>query len=179
MLNTDESEENEMARFCTKCGTELIDGVCPKCINEENTLEKSNDDKFKNIFLSPNEKMVTVLGNSYFQNFLKMGTIDQGYVIVSDTRVYFRGTSYDIGDGGIIQLKQSQIVDLQDITGVGFDSGVDKSWIFLGIKNFLIGLVILIVYIVISTAMMRNSSGQILSYDILSKMVGAECTGIR
>lgn len=132
-----------MAEFCTKCGTELIDGVCPKCINEEDTLEKSNDDKFKSIFLSPNEKMVTVLGNSYFQNFLKMGTIDQGYVIVSDMRVYFRGTSYDIGDGAIIQLKQSQVVDLQDITGVGFDSSVDKSWILFGIISFLIGLAII------------------------------------
>lgn len=142
-----------MIRFCEKCGTELIDGVCPKCINEEDTLEKSKDDKFKSIFISPNEKMVTVLGNSYFQNFLKMGTINQGYVIVSDMRVYFRGISYDIGDGTIIQLKQSRVVDLQDITGVGFDSGVDKSWIFFGIKGFLIGLVIFIIFIVIFIAM--------------------------
>lgn len=135
-----------MIKFCTKCGTELIDGVCPKCINEKDIVEKSNDDEFKSIFLSPNEKMVTVLGNSYFQNFLKMGTIDhidQGYVIVSDMRVYFRGTSYNIVDDEIIQLKQSQVVDLQDVTGVGFDSFVDKHWIFNGIIKFLIGLTIM------------------------------------
>lgn len=138
-----------MVRFCEKCGTELIDGVCPKCINEEDTLENNKDDKFKSIFLSPNEKMVTVLGNSYFQNFLKMGTINQGFVIVSDMRAYFRGTSYEIGDGEIIQLKQSRVVDLQDITGVGFDSEVDKGWILYGIKSFLIGLAISIVYIIL------------------------------
>lgn len=134
-----------MDRFCGKCGTELIDGVCPKCINEEDTSEKSKDEKFQSIFLSPNEKMVTVLGNSYFQNFLKMGNINKGFVIVSDIRVYFRGTSYEIGDGEIIQLKQSQVVDLQDITGVGFDNEVDKSWILFGIISFLIGLLIVVV----------------------------------
>ena len=143
-----------MDRFCGKCGTELIDGVCPKCIseeicleciNKEDTSEKSQDDKFKSIFLSPNEKMVTVLGNSYFQNFLKLGAINKGFVIVSDIRVYFRGTSYEIGDGEIIQLKQSQVIDLQDITGVGFDSEVDQSWILFGIISFFIGLVIVVV----------------------------------
>lgn len=141
-----------MDNFCEKCGTKLIDGICPKCINEEDAFEKSKEDKFKSIFLSPNEKMVTVLGNSYFQNFLKMGTINQGFVIVSDMRAYFRGTSYEIGDGEIIQLKQSRVVDLQDITGVGFDSEVDKGWIFYGIKSFLIGLAIFIFYIAIATS---------------------------
>lgn len=122
--------------FCEKCGAKLIDGVCPQCVNESKAVRKQKDDKFRSFFLAPNEKMVTVLGNSYLQTFLNNGDIRKGFAIVSNKRAYFRGTSYNVtedkkGKRHLIRTHQSRVVDLRDITGVGFDSYSDEKWIIL------------------------------------------------
>ena len=84
-----------MAKLCTKCGAELIDGVCPKCTQEQETSDKK-DEKFKRFFMNPKEKLVTTLGNTYIQNFLNNGSLGKGFSVVSDKRVYFQGTTYEM-----------------------------------------------------------------------------------
>lgn len=123
-----------MDKFCEKCGAELIDGVCPKCVQSENVQAGKLETKFKGFFMSPQEKMVTVLGNSYLENFLQNGSVRKGFAVASDKRVYFQGKKYYINEAGDIEeTYNSRIVDLRDVTGTGFDSYVDKSWIFHGI----------------------------------------------
>ena len=84
-----------MANLCVKCGTELIDGVCPKCTQEQSTSNRQ-DEKFKRFFMNPKEKLVTTLGNTYIQNFLNNGSVRNGFSVVSDKRVYFQGTTYEL-----------------------------------------------------------------------------------
>lgn len=123
-----------MDKFCEKCGAELIDGVCPKCVQSENVQAGKLETKFKGFFMSPQEKMVTVLGDSYLENFLQNGSVRKGFAVASDKRVYFQGKKYYINEAGDIEeTYNSRIVDLRDVTGTGFDSYVDKSWIFHGI----------------------------------------------
>lgn len=127
-----------MERFCWKCGAELIDGVCPRCVQSEAAQQDKHAGKFKNFFMSPNEKPVAVLGNSYVENFFQNGSMRNGFAVVSDKRVYFRGNSYYItydakGRRKVMRNQQSRTVDLKDITGSGTDSYADVRWKIGGI----------------------------------------------
>lgn len=119
-----------MNNFCRKCGTALLDGVCPKCTHTTDNGTTSdinkNEEKYTAFFMSPKEKLVTTLGNTYIQNFFNNGAIRKGFSVVSDKRVYFQGTSYDIrindkGKRKIIKTHRSKTVDLKDVTGTGFE----------------------------------------------------------
>lgn len=84
-----------MDRFCVKCGSELVNGVCPNCSAAQTAPQyqqpdmqyqqqyqqqpqyqqpaveiNPNDERFKKIFTSPKEKFVCALGNSYLFNYL-------------------------------------------------------------------------------------------------------------
>ena len=126
-----------MSNFCMKCGTKLIEGECPNCIQSEEKKTDKYEEKYKQFFMSPKEKLVAVLGNSYLEKFFYNGTIRKGFSVVSDKRVYFQGTNYYIsynanGRKNIIKNKQSRTVDLKDITGTGTDSYLNKIWLIMG-----------------------------------------------
>lgn len=134
-----------MAHFCTKCGVELIDGVCPKCTQEQGTSNKQ-DEKFKRFFMNPKEKLVTSLGNTYIQNFLNNGSVRNGFSVVSDKRVYFQGTTYELvtknnGKKKAIKTKKSRTVDLKDVTGTGYDSYSNVLAKILAFVFFAIGII--------------------------------------
>lgn len=127
-----------MENFCEKCGTELIDGVCPECAQRKASLINKNEEKFADFFMSPNEKMVAVLGNSYLENFFYNGYIEKGFAVVSDKRVYFQGNNYFInrdikGKKKLFKNHQSRIVDLRDVTGTVTDTIYKLSWKIWGI----------------------------------------------
>lgn len=131
-----------MANFCTKCGTELIDGVCPKCTQAQATGNQK-DERFKQFFMNPKERLVTTLGNTYIQKFLNNGSLEKGFAVVSDKRVYFQGTTYEMltknnGRKRVIKTKRSRTVDLKDVTGTGYDS----------YSNFLAKIISCILFIV-------------------------------
>lgn len=133
-----------MDKFCMKCGTELIDGVCPKCVQGEAKPINRSEEKFRNLFMSPNEKLVAILGNSYLENFFHSGNIKRGFAVASDKRVYFQGKKYYVGENGEIEKNyNSRVVDLRDVTGTGFDSFVDNGWLFWGIGNIVLGILLL------------------------------------
>ena len=141
--------DTRSSTYCEKCGAKLIDGICPQCVSESNIAGKQKDNKFKDFFMSPNERMVTVLGNSYLQTFLNNGDIRKGFAIVSNRRAYFRGTSYNVtedkkGKRHLIRTHQSRVVDLRDITGVGFDSYSDEKWIIMSLIPFIPILLIML-----------------------------------
>lgn len=141
-----------MNNFCEKCGTELIDGVCPKCVQSENKAASRYEGKFKNFFMSPKEKLVAVLGNSYIENFLHNGSVEKGFAVVSDKRVYFQGNNYYIsydakGKKKVIRNQQSRTVDLKDVTGTGTDSYVNTAW-------FIRGCVVAVLMIIIAILVM-------------------------
>lgn len=133
-----------MKNVCEKCGTVLIDGVCPNCVQRETKTEKGGDNRFQKIFMSPNEKMVAVLGNSYIENFFQNGSLSKGFAVISDKRAYFQGNNYYIshdakGRKKVTKNQQSRTVDLKDITGTGTDSFSHIHWIILGTVSFILG----------------------------------------
>jgi len=127
--------------YCGKCGTELIDGICPKCVQDSTVTAKGYDEKFKDFFMSPNERLITMLGNSYIENFFHNGSVKNGFAVVSDKRIYFRGKRYDVyDDGSVIKTYNSRTVDLTDVTGTGFDYYGDKGWLPVAAVTFVLGI---------------------------------------
>lgn len=140
-----------MKNYCEKCGTELIDGVCPKCVQKEGQTESKYGGKYKSLFMSPNEKLVTVLGNSYVENFFQDGTVRNGFAVVSDKRAYFQGNNYYIshdakGNKKVIKNQQSRTVDLKDVTGTGTDSYSNIAWKIWGVISLIIVVLGLITF---------------------------------
>lgn len=136
---------------CPACGTQLINGVCPRCTNAQMmAAQNRNDAKFTRLFMSPNEKLVATLGNNYIQNYLHNGSVRNGFAVVSDKRAYFYGTSYTIsyngrGNPNANKMSRSQVVDLKDVTGSGFIRMVNigyavLAWALVIISIFLIML---------------------------------------
>lgn len=143
-----------MNNLCEKCGTELIDGVCPKCVQSETNTARRYEGKFNSFFMSPKEKLVAVLGNSYIENFLQNGSVARGFSVVSDKRVYFQGNNYRIdydakGKKKVIRNQQSRTVDLKDVTGTKTDSYVNTAWLIRGcVIAVLIIIILFMVFLV-------------------------------
>lgn len=136
---------------CPACGTQLINGGCPRCTNAQMmAAQNRNDARFTRLFMSPNEKLVATLGNNYIQNYLHNGSVRNGFAVVSDKRAYFYGTSYTIsyngrGNPNANKMSRSQVVDLKDVTGSGFIRMVNigyavLAWALVIISIFLIML---------------------------------------
>ena len=130
-----------MDKFCYKCGAELVNGVCPKCaqatqngvqspqpnmqyqqqnyqyLQQPTVTVNPHDERFKSFFTRPDEKFVCALGNGYLLSFLSSGFIGNGFAVVSDKRVYFKGNAYEIGSTSFKRRSQSSTVDLKDVTG--------------------------------------------------------------
>ena len=137
-----------MSEYCEKCDTKLINGICPECSQtaKPNTKESKIAKKF---FVSPAEKLVTVLGNSFLERFINNGNLEKGFAVVSDKRAYFQGTSYYIsysnnGKRKIVKTQQSRTIDLKDITGTGFNNHSNIGWLIAGIAWLIIPFMLFI-----------------------------------
>ena len=132
--------------FCRNCGTAMQNGVCPKCGTGNNaapaqTYAQANSVgyagngyagntyagndyavdnlDYSRLFTSSKERYVASLGNGYLANFLTSGSIGNGFAVVSDKRVYFRGNMININGKRLMHRQTSKVVDLKDVTGTG------------------------------------------------------------
>lgn len=74
----------------------------------------------KQLFIDPSENEVAILGGGYLQNFINNGSLENGFCIVSNKRVYFKGKCYHRVNNKFTKSKEEKTVDLKDITGVSF-----------------------------------------------------------
>ena len=74
----------------------------------------------KSMFVDANEQQIAVLGGNYLSNFLATGSIENGFCVLSDKRVYFRGKCYYKSGGDYKARSEERVVDVKDITGTGF-----------------------------------------------------------
>ena len=138
-----------MTRFCMNCGAELINGTCPNCVPKETVTVSKPERDFSRFFMSTKEKLVTVLGNSYLEKLLSSGVLQNGYIVVSDKRVYFQGMQYSIGGDGELELRNnSKVVDLRDVTGTGFEAYANYRPLFAGVMWLLFGIIAFILAVI-------------------------------
>lgn len=136
-----------MENVCAKCGTLLVDDECPQCVQNQ-TLPGNGDEKeLKTFFVSPNEKSVAVLGNSYMENYFQKGSIKKGFAVVSDKRVYIQGNHYSVsrnarGKMKIVKSQQPRVVDLKDVIGIRIENDANNIWKVLGYIGLVLFLLI-------------------------------------
>lgn len=72
------------------------------------------------IFASPDERLEAVLGTHAAQNFFTTGVLGNGFIILTDRRVYFRGRCLRREGKRFIYMREDRTVDVENVTGTGF-----------------------------------------------------------
>lgn len=103
--------------FCEKCKVEFNGNSCPQCGSK---VENRLFDGLKKFMYDDNETIVSVLGNNVAQTFLSTGVLGKGFAILSDKRVYFKGTCLIRKGKGFYSKIEEKSVDIRDVTGTGF-----------------------------------------------------------
>ncbi len=83
-------------------------------------MDARNDSRVKRLFSSPTESLVCILGNNLAESFLANGILSNGFAILSDKRVYFKGKCYSRTGKNFTKTTEERIVDVKDVTGTGF-----------------------------------------------------------
>ncbi len=83
-------------------------------------LADSDKNKFSQYFVSRDETYISSLGNGYLANFLSSGNLSKGFAVITNKRVYFRGSCFSGQGKSLVKSNEERTVDIKDITGSGF-----------------------------------------------------------
>lgn len=72
------------------------------------------------LFASPEEHLVAILGNNMAQKFFATGAIEEGFAVLSDRRLYFKGTCLLRRGRRFSKIHEERTVDVVNVTGTGF-----------------------------------------------------------
>ncbi len=86
-----------------------------QCILTDNDINR-----FSQYFVNREEKYVSSLGNGYIMNYLASGNLSKGFAVISNKRVYFRGSCFSGQGKALIKTDEERTVDIKDVTGSGF-----------------------------------------------------------
>ena len=116
------------------------------------TVEKGGremeENQFTAMFASPDERLVSVLGNNIAQTFFATGTIGKGFAVLSDRRVYFKGKCLQRTGKRFSAVHEERVVDVSNVTGTGF---VHTKPVWLLVISIVL-FVLAAVYFVVSVA---------------------------
>lgn len=105
---------------CNNCGNEFEGNFCDKCGTASQEKESRFEQKVKESFIEPEENLVGVLGTNTAKTFFSTGVLGNGFAVLSDKRMYFKGRCYIRAGKGFYKKMEERVVDLNDITGTGF-----------------------------------------------------------
>ena len=81
----------------------------------------ANSNTYGGKFCSPDERQITTIGTGYIANFLSGGGVEQAGATLTNKRIYFSGKVFSLNDKGhLSSIKQRKIVNVRDVTGVGY-----------------------------------------------------------
>lgn len=96
---------------------------------EEEYIEDDKKKKVRNKYLvESDEKIIDTIGTGFALNFFISGVFKQWTAVLSDKRLYVRGTMYEGSVRTLFVSKSSKTLDLEDITATGFVYS-SMSWI--------------------------------------------------
>ena len=93
-------------------------------------------------FFSSDERQITTIGTGYMANFLSGGGAQRAGATLTNKRVYFSGKVYSLRRGEVSAIKQRTIVNVRDITGVGYVRYDPIGLVVGGVFFFILGLII-------------------------------------
>jgi hypothetical protein len=92
-------------------------------------------------FFNPDEKQITTIGTGYVANYLAGGDVERAGATLTNKRVYFSGRIFSRNDKGkISSTKQRKVVNVRDVTGVGYTQYDPIHYILIGIVVFILGI---------------------------------------
>lgn len=97
--------------------------------------------KLTSLFASPDERLVAVLGNTIAETFLSTGVLENGFAVLSDKRVYFRGRCFSRTGKHFSVRTEERVVDVQDISGTGFVFS-NPIWLLVASIIFFCGVIV-------------------------------------
>lgn len=83
-------------------------------------LADNEINKLAQYFVNRDEKYISSLGNGYIMNYLARGSLSRGFAVISNKRVYFRGSCFSGQGKALIKTSEERTVDIKDVTGSGF-----------------------------------------------------------
>ncbi len=104
--------------ICEKCKTEYEGKFCPNCGTEK--TETGFEKKLSKIFVETDEQLLAVLGTNTAKTFVSTGVLGNGFAVLSNRRMYFKGKCFVRSGKGFFKKVEERIVDLADVTGTGF-----------------------------------------------------------
>lgn len=83
-------------------------------------LADNEINKLAQYFVNRDEKYISSLGNGYIMNYLASGSLSRGFAVISNKRVYFRGSCFSGQGKSLVKTDEERTVDIKDVTGSGF-----------------------------------------------------------
>lgn len=102
---------------CTHCGAQYEGSTCHQCGYPANAAPQKN---LRSLLIDQSETIYAVLGSSLARTFLTTGQLGNGFSILTDKRVYFKGKCLKRKGKGFYFTTEERTVDLKDVTGTGF-----------------------------------------------------------
>lgn len=99
-----------------------------------------NPEALQQVFVDPTERLQAKLGNGYLVNLLFKKT-KKCNMLLTDKRVYFKGTMYSGDRKSVTKTTEERILDLENVTGTGFIyERMAWGWVLLGILEEIFGI---------------------------------------
>lgn len=84
--------------------------------------KQENNYNFDKVFYDKTEKHIGTLGIGYLNKYLFSGQAEKAVLLLSNKRLYQKGTAYEKSSRGFTSLRTEKTVDVKDITGTTFQS---------------------------------------------------------
>jgi len=95
-------------------------------------------------FCSPDEHQITTLGTGYIANFISKGAVEESGATLTNRRIYFSGTTFMFNEKGqLFSIKEQKIVNVRDITGVGYKIFSPIQYIIAGVTSLILGAIVM------------------------------------
>lgn len=77
-------------------------------------------EKLRPYLADQSETIVGIIGNKMIEKFIANGTIENGFAILTDRRVYFKGTNFSRKGKSFYKTNEEQMVNVESVTGTKF-----------------------------------------------------------
>lgn len=94
----------------------MENGVCTQCGARSETTAQNNF--LKGDFVEPDEQLISMIGNSFAQNFFTSGFLGSGGATLTDKRFYYNGNALSANGSKSFLQKTKCIVELSEISAV-------------------------------------------------------------